>query len=401
MIHSRRAIVCVLLVWIGAVGGCSDSPDVIVEPTPEQALIRGVDWLLLQQATDGGWHSATYGPMRGGAGNTGLVLYALSQLSPEIRSKLPAQTQCKLSSAIQRGQRFLLRQQDKLGFARGEDGLTDFPTYASAVLLLSMKPEPAQLSAEQKQLAAYLRAVQQTAAQGWKTSDLDYGGWNQTGGDETDAIMAGKTNISVSSFALEALATAGLLDEATRKAALLYLSRCQNFDGQEADGGFYFSPVADNPLNKAGMITLPDGSTRNRSYGTTTADGIVALLVCGEAADSPRVAAALSWLEQHYDPTTLRAPGFPDDPASLALSNGLRFYYAASLARVMRHLPKAKLNQHRSNLTQLLVTMQRPDGSWQNEHTMMREDDPLIATSLAVSALGQATSESKTGTKQD
>lgn len=41
----------------------------------------------------------------------------------------------------------------------------------------------------------------------------------------------------------------------------------------------------------------------------------------------------------------------------------------------------------------MLIAAQKPDGSWQNSHNSMREDDPLIATSWGLTALGRLAGE--------
>ncbi len=69
-----------------------------------------------------------------------------------------------------------------------------------------------------------------------------------------------------------------------------------------------------------------------------------ALLRCGLAADHPRVRAARAWLEQE----------------------SRRIDWRQELAEAL---------------------LQRPDGSWHNDHSFLKEDDPLIATTLAAAAL--------------
>ena len=41
-------------------------------------------------------------------------------------------------------------------------------------------------------------------------------------------------------------------------------------------------------------------------------------------------------------------------------------------------------------LARALVGRQRPDGTWRNDYTEMREDDPLVATAFAMAALSVA-----------
>src|SRR5690606_3202320 len=79
-------------------------------------------------------------------------------------------------------------------------------------------------------------------------------------------------------------------------------------------------------------------------------------------------------------------PGFemPDDIHGWAM--GLRFYYYQSLAKA---LPAEGdwADRRRAALRKQVASLQQRDGRWQNESARMREDDPLIATSLAIIAL--------------
>jgi hypothetical protein len=86
-------------------------------------------------------------------------------------------------------------------------------------------------------------------------------------------------------------------------------------------------------------------------------------------------------------------PGFEELPPELGWQRGLRFYYYASLAEASRHFPPSERDARRRALLELLVREQRADGSWVNESARMREDDPLIATSFALAALGSILDE--------
>jgi hypothetical protein len=186
--------------------------------------------------------------------------------------------------------------------------------------------------------------------------------------------------------------------------ALTYLQRSQN-----PDGGFYFSPV--NPeINKAGGRTAAKetgeaGKNSNKSgvskpaqetgeaeqsgnrfasYGTATADGLLALRAAGVSEDDPRITRAIAWLKLHHQPD--RVPGFsePSQPpgsgtnqrngSNQPWATGLRFYYAHAISRA---------------LPELVVDLpeQSTDGSFRNAVNLVKEDDPLIATPFALYVL--------------
>jgi Squalene-hopene cyclase C-terminal domain len=173
----------------------------------------------------------------------------------------------------------------------------------------------------------------------------------------------GHVDLSMTRYVLEALRAAGVppSDPAITK-ALVYLERSQN-----EDGGFFFSTV--NPeINKAG-----EASGGYLSYGTATADGLLALRAAGIADSDARAVKAINWLKSHHKPD--RAPGF-DGTARESWGSGLRFYYASVISKAALGLT-------------VNLPPQGPDGSFRNENKMVKEDDPLIATTFAVHTLNE------------
>lgn len=330
----------------------SDTANAATLPS-NSSLSRGTKWLLDQQAEDGGWHSATYGAMRGGVGNTALVLYALAQLPKSILGE------CRV--AFERGISFVMPQ-----FHQPDE--TDYPTYAAALLLIVLRQaDVSRWKKERDQIRDFLLTQQRDA----RTAPENAGGWGATHGDGTD-----DANLSVTRFVLESMGSN--LDNDDQRRAQAFVERCQNF-GEGRDGGFFFTPREDDPLNKAG---------ESRSYGTATADGLLALLACGCKVSHPRVQAAIHWLDRHGDLGAV--PGIPvPKPSTSSFGEGLRFYYYAALATVILRLPRTPLAERRLVLVREIQSRQRADGSWKNQSTAMKEDDPLIATSLATIALGK------------
>src|SRR5262245_28428746 len=133
--------------------------------------------------------------------------------------------------------------------------------------------------------------------------------------------------MSMTRYVIEALRLSGVpASDAAMTKALAYLERSQN-----PDGGFYFSTV-NLEINKAGQ----SGDGGFASYGTATADGVLALRAAGVLDGDPRVAKAFKWLSDHHRPD--RAPGF-DKGTDRPWESGLRFYYAHVISRVLPHLP--------------------------------------------------------------
>jgi hypothetical protein len=160
--------------------------------------------------------------------------------------------------------------------------------------------------------------------------------------------------------------------------AKAYALRCQ-----QPDGGFAFTCEPASLNNKA---AYRDEKLRQpRSYGTATADGVRTLLACGMKPTEEPVAKALTWLSQR--PGLEIVPGFEALPPEAGWQRGLRFYYYASLAKLLQHYPDAVARK--AALAEHLIALQSADGSWLNSSDRMRENDPLIATSLAIVALAE------------
>jgi hypothetical protein len=203
--------------------------------------------------------------------------------------------------------------------------------------------------------------------------------------------------LSATTFALDALKAAGVTDPKPYEGAETFLRRCQN-----ADGGFHF--IYDDPVrNKAGSPDPPPANpTRFHSYGSTTADGLRALSITqpiryrleDEAAKpviivrgnpTPMINAWF-WLEKHF-----RADAHPGVyiPQHERNREAVYYYYAASVSKALRHMgaKTAGGKDWAAALGAELTKRQKPDGSWVNPVELVRENDPIVATSNAVVAL--------------
>jgi hypothetical protein len=98
---------------------------------------------------------------------------------------------------------------------------------------------------------------------------------------------------------------------------------------------------------------------------------VLALRAAGIPDEDPRIAKAIAWLKKHHRPD--RAPGF-DEGAGQPWEAGLRFYYAGAISQAIPELP-------------VELPAQAKDGSFRNDVNLVKEDDPLIATTFALYAL--------------
>jgi len=251
----------------------------------------------------------------------------------------------------------------------------DYPNYATALAVQTLVR--AQMPSWRETVApmvAHLRALQFTEENGWQRDDPAYVAWGM-GTDRRTPPNAGHLDISMTRHVLQALAAAGVkpVDPALVKAAV-FVERCQNYDPanpDDLDGGFFFSTVV-LAKNKGGY----EGK-HPRSYGTTTADGILSLLAIGRGPEHERVRAAQRWLTSHHQPSG--TPGLTAAPDQRWIA-GLRFYYAGAITEAYQALGLPKPAND-------MLALQRADGSWANSEIIVKEDDPLIATTLALRSL--------------
>lgn len=383
----------VLLLWLAG-AGCSTESNGALAPANQQSALEeslrsGAQYLWSRQADDGGWHSETYGLLRSGQSLTPFVLDALLGAPGDI-VPLPED---RVSRAID----FIRRNTVASGAAGMSDpGLPDYPNYATALAVKALsRARHANWRRDIAPMVAYLRSSQFTEDNGWQPGDAPYGAWGM-GGEIRRAPNPGHVDLSMTRHVIEALAAAGVApDDPALKRARVFVERCQNHDpdagGRQQgttgpvarDGGFYFSTVVLD-ANKAGA----DGE-RYCSYGTATADGLLALLALGYSPQDQRVQAAARWLVAHHRADG--APGFVGE-AYQRWTAGLWFYYAASSSRALEvlRIPGAAL------VAGELQRAQQPDGSWSNAQNLVKEDDPLIATGFALRALVSAIQEKQT-----
>jgi hypothetical protein len=339
----RRAF----LLSAAAAAGCS-------RRARAEPLRKAAQFLWTQQAEDGGFHSATYGLLRSGQSLTPFVLDALLDV-PETVLAAPAR-------GVERALDFIRKNTNADGaLGRMDSSSEDYPNYATALAVSAMvKARRAGWERDIAPMVAQLRLQQFREANGWKRGDPPFGAWGM-GGPIHRPPDAGHVDLSMTRYVLEALRAAGVpAADPAMTSALVYLERSQN-----PDGGFFFSTV-NLETNKAGEA---DG--RPNSYGTATADGLLALLAAGVPGTDPRVLRAMRWLQDHHRPD--RASGFDAAPYQ-SWGSGLRYYYAGAISRAMPGLP-------------VLLPPQRKDGSFWNSNNLVKEDDPLIATGFAVQVL--------------
>ena len=174
------------------------------------------------------------------------------------------------------------------------------------------------------------------------------------------------------------------------KALEHFLSSCQNLPEysdnpnisrlHEDRGGFIYYPGE----SKAGEVV--DETTRRvslRSYGSISYAGMMSLTYARIGRNDERVKAVIEWLNRNY--TLDENPGMG--------SEGLYYYYhlmaKALHARSVKQLkgPKGMPIDWRAQLADKLISLQRPDGSWQNPTKRWMEGDANLTTAYVLMAL--------------
>ncbi|MEW5849039.1 MAG: prenyltransferase/squalene oxidase repeat-containing protein [Myxococcota bacterium] len=355
------------------------TPTAATFPPVEKALTQGANWLLSQQGPDGGWHSNTYAAFRDGRALTPVVLSAVLYAAPR---------DARTAAAYDRGVDFVASLVDDEGTLQHR---LDYPVYslAGALLVLDI-PRNARHLRQRDAIITLLRAHQLSSENGWSAEDPEAGGWGYWHEVPVKPPMATahhellSSNLSATLFAVGALRLSGVpSDDRSLQTAQAFLLRCRN-----EDGGFFLTPT--NPIqNKAAS----DASGRPRSYASATADGVRLMLKLGLPITDPKVQAARAWLLRHVH----GAGQHGDFPPEREFSReGSYFYTSWTVAHALMflgvtHLTTPQGAQRWADVfARELMARQQPDGSFRNAATDLREDDPLVATSLALATLALA-----------
>lgn len=360
---SRRDFLPLLVGGLGLTlggQGCKASRPGKIPAHPE--VDAALTWLLANQRSDGAFPSATYGLLAGGDSLTPAVLLALLDIAPF--------TSLKLDAAVRAGLGFLSTRTDSSGAIGLSGAIPDYPVYATSQTILA-----AARSGQPQQLARFGSSIdwlvgqQLTRDRGWQDSPA-LGGWPMGSKIVPSPPHPGHVDLSMTRRALQALRAAGTLDAAAESDALAFVS-----GSETGGGGFVYSKV--NPgLNKAGPTT---------GYGSATCDGLLALTALGPSDNGPQIQRGLVFLRSIH--RSDRNPGLTGGPFA-AFAVAMKGYYRAASSAVF-----ARWGWPEGGAEEMLAAVladQRPGGFWQNKDVLQKEDDPLIATALALQALAGA-----------
>ena len=362
-----------------------------------QTLARTAAYLWGKQSPDGSWRSETYGLLKSGQSFTPFVLFALSEV-PTVVAAPP-------EGAIERAMNFLRRMETEEGVhGRADPDVLDYPNYATAYALrcflrYGKKNDKKRI----ENMAKYLFGQQFSEAAGFHPESPAYGGWGF--GINHRPTLSSFVDLSHTRCVLAALAAANKVDAKTKGKAKHFLSLLQKnpkekrsplipttkpitsgFIPPPYDGGFFSSPNV-SYANK-GRIAKDSltGRPYYRSYATATCDGVLALLALGIPKTDNRVLDATRWLERHsgWD----LPPGIPTEHSE-PWDESMIYYHCAARAEVFNKL--AITGDWSRELHAFLSERQSEDGSFLNPYgRLMKEDDPILCSTLALIALSHA-----------
>ena len=336
-----------------------------------EAIERAVNFLKTRQARDGSFRTGAPNTAFD-LGITGLVVKALANSPGGIREADKA--------SVSKAAKFIVSHQRSDGGIRG----SMLGTYTTSIAVISLKAlNDSKYQSRIDRALRYLKEQQVSSENGYDPKkDKTFGGFGYGGSKD-------RADLSNTQMVLDAFEAAGLSksDEAYKEVAV-FLSRCQNnsetndqaFAG--TDGGGVYNPTE----SKAGAYAKPDGSKGLRSYGSMTYALFKSMIYANLAKDDPRVTAAMGWIRKNY--TLDENPGIGQQ--------GVYYYYHTFATALDAYgedvITDDKGVQHdwRKELTDKLIALQKPDGSWENEQDRWQEGDPVLVTSYAILALEAA-----------
>ena len=367
---------------------CSDGPS-SAERTSADILADACEYLWSKQSDDGGWHSETHGILKSGQAWTPFILHALTRV-PDSIFTAP-------EGGIKRGLDFISANVNTDGvIGLNDPDIIEYPNYATSYALRLLVEQGIEADSTLiRRMTDYLLAEQFTEKRGVAPDSLFYGGWG-FGEINMDPGEVGHVDLSHTRRILQALRALPLSSDHdscfARSRPFLHLLQKLPDEKREQptmdpagvlcsryDGGFYSSPIV--WFSNKGR--LEDSCATFASYATATCDGVLALLAAGYGVKDKPVRDGLDWLLRH--PSLEGPEGIPqDDPNRW---DRVMFYYHLAV-RSELYSQTGWPEGFRRKMWDLLNARQREDGSFANpEGALNKEDDPLLATALAIIAL--------------
>lgn len=357
----------------------------------DTAVRRGIEYLRQTQGADGSWTP------KAGPAITALVIRPMLD-RPDISPS---------DSSVRRGIDYILAR------VKPDGGIHDgfLENYNTAICLSALarvnnRPDVAAAIAGAQ---AYLRDLQwsgQPDASGKAVGQSHpfFGGAGYG--------SHGRPDLSNTQIMLEGLYDSGLdCNDPAFQRALVFISRCQGTPANSAmadkvvqDGGFIYATSIDKDhvgvpqsmANPEMVEAARQGKpvTGLRTYGSMTYAGFKSYVYANLDRQDPRVQHAYEWIRRNY--TLERNPGLPEPMAQQGY-----YYYLMTFSRALDAWGSSTITtlaadgttQPRdwaNDLVDKLVSLQRPDGAWENQADRWMEGDANLVTAYALIALTHA-----------
>ncbi len=379
-----RHLLCLLLALSPLHHVRADIPE-SVRREGEDAVRRGMQWLLAKQKPAGYWSSPEWPAI------TGLALWslALSEDTRNLEEVGNAVTYLK-SNAQENGGIYV---EPKIQFKGGGKS-----NYNTAICMVALH-----LTGREDVRPLVLKARTFVAAGQHLGGDVYHGGFGYDAtskrpyADLSNHYMA--TEAMVLTESAEDFRTEGEKATFDKEAAAAFVSRIQNrkesnplpgvSDHPEDQGGFAYNPVS----SFAGTRTDEEGRVMLRSFGSMTYAGLLSLIYADVERNDPRVKSAFEWAVRHWD--LEENPGMGQQ--------GLYYFYNV-MSKAMAVYGEEEFEtadgesvNWREAFIQQLVRLQKIDedgkGYWINAENRFWEGDPVLVTAYSLIALQVALQE--------
>ena len=367
-----RNVIAMLALGLSAAGALAQPPKKAEPRTPAKAITEAVSFLKSTQSADGSWGGQT------ASGMTGIVVTAL------IKGGGLTADDTAVAKALKYIEDPIDSKEGHIAGAQAKVNQFNYPTCVNIAALAAADPEGKKYKAAIDAAAGLLKKIQWDESEGKKPEEVIFGGAGYGGGTRPD--------LSNTSFYLDALTIAKVpnSDPAFAK-AVVFVSRCQNLKCEFNDrpwaatindGSFIYTAAGDT----RGAVNA-DGS--KPGYGSMTYAGVKCLLLSGISRDDVRVKKGMEWLTKHYS---------VDVNPGMAAGSGGRglYYYLRVMAKCLTvagvdevTTPDGVKHDWRADITSLLLTRQRKDGSWENDTPAWMESNPDLCTAYALLTFAQ------------
>lgn len=346
---------------------CAVLGSLVAAPRPalDVAIEKGVRFLLSKQAEAGHWSDPQMPAL------TALPVWALTACGGE---RLEEGERKAIAEAIGKGVAFVLNtQRPDGGFyvpkpGRGGSGLGNYNTSVCLSALFESKLAPTE---------PLLKAREYIASSQLTGDDTMAGGFGY------DKVSRRRyADLSNTSYALDAMRrTEGLEEFRTTgkrvdvdwNKALGFVENLMKKEGPDAGGAAY-----NERTPQGGTSTNAQGRVQLRAYGSMTYAAVLSMCHAKLDRTDPRVKQSLGYCEKNWS--------VDENPG---MGNQGLYYFYDIMARALQASGVESVGGHdwKRELSEKLISLQKPDGSWFNDNNRFWEADPVLCTSFALLVL--------------